>query len=387
MWIETYQGKNGTSYTFIERYKDPLTGKTKKVSVTMASDSARARKEASLQLNKLIEKRLNASPNKITNVTFKELSSDFIKLKSRSVRPSSMVAYNSIIKIINNYFEEDYLVDRITTKLVQDFFNSLNYSNEYLSSIRSFTVELFNYAVDLGYIEINPATKAKMSYKAKTASDMAKITNKYLEKDEMEALLSYLNSSKKTRPSARLAEFLYLTGMRVGEALALKNTDIDLENKVVHVSGTIDKLNGYANAKKGPTKTISSFRDVTLTKRTVALLETVLTENALQSKFSQKYNDRGFLFTTWSGTPLQINSFNQTLKRAAKKVGIPEEKNLSSHIFRHTHISILAENDVPLQAIMRRVGHKNSSITQEIYTHVTKKMQKNLIDKLENTGL
>lgn len=71
-------------------------------------------------------------------------------------------------------------------------------------------------------ILIAPVQFARIPYKSKTIHDIQKTQNKYLEKDEVENLLTHLNRFKRTRPTARLAEFLYLTGMRIGEATALK---------------------------------------------------------------------------------------------------------------------------------------------------------------------
>ena len=51
-----------------------------------------------------------------------------------------------------------------------------------------------------------------------------------------------------------------------------------------------------------------------------------------------------------TGTPIQINSFNTALKGAGQRVGL-YGKELSSHIFRHSHISLLAEKNIPLKAI------------------------------------
>ncbi|WP_373896211.1 tyrosine-type recombinase/integrase [Virgibacillus sp. CBA3643] len=52
------------------------------------------------------------------------------------------------------------------------------------------------------------------------------------------------------------------------------------------------------------------------------------------------------------------------------------EKKATPHIFRHTHISMLAEADVDLATVMERVGHDDPQTTLKIYTHVTKKMKK-----------
>lgn len=57
-------------------------------------------------------------------------------------------------------------------------------------------------------------------------------------------------------------------------------------------------------------------------------------------------------------------------------------KRLSTHIFRHTHISQLAELGVNQKAIMQRVGQANPLTTIKIYTHVTKKVESDLLSKL-----
>lgn len=53
------------------------------------------------------------------------------------------------------------------------------------------------------------------------------------------------------------------------------------------------------------------------------------------------------------------------------------KKHATPHIFRHTHISMLAEAGVYLTTIMKRVGHDDQETTLNIYTHVTEKMKKN----------
>ena len=58
-------------------------------------------------------------------------------------------------------------------------------------------------------------------------------------------------------------------------------------------------------------------------------------------------------------------------------------KHLTTHIFRHTHVSKLAELGVPLNVIKDRVGHESSDITERIYLHVTKNMKREMVEKLD----
>ena len=76
--------------------------------------------------------------------------------------------------------------------------------------------------------------------------------------------------------------------------------------------------------------------------------------------------------------PLNINNANQYLKRAAERQKI--DKKVTTHYFRHTHVSVLADMDVPLRVIQKRVGHAKGDITMQIYMHVTKQTQ----DEFEN---
>ncbi|MDM5145868.1 Tyrosine recombinase XerD [Lactococcus lactis] len=72
-----------------------------------------------------------------------------------------------------------------------------------------------------------------------------------------------------------------------------------------------------------------------------------------------------------------MNSFNLKLKEAAKANHI--DKEISSHIFRHSHVSLLSELGMPLKSIMERVGHSDAKVTLKIYNHVTKKAKKILL--------
>lgn len=171
-----------------------------------------------------------------------------------------------------------------------------------------------------------------------------------------------------------------------GEGVILTEQDFYLDEKLVKIPGTIDKTNDYKKAIEGPTKTVKSTRNINLTKRTVELVTRTINENVLTKLDTPKYLKGNFIFVTKSGTPIQNNSFNLALKRAGERV-VLEDKELSSHIFRHTHISFLAEKNVPLKAIMDRVGHEDGEITNKIYTHVTSSMKSNIIEQLEKNGL
>lgn len=129
--------------------------------------------------------------------------------------------------------------------------------------------------------------------------------------------------------------------------------------------------------KRGTPKNIYSVRDVKLCNRAVRILEKITIENKRRSLWFNGYHEQGYIFTAKRGNPYDMQYINKILKRVS--IG---DKHITTHIFRHTHISILSELGVPLKAIMQRVGHNDPATTLSIYTHVTQAMNEDVINKL-----
>ncbi|WP_267240018.1 tyrosine-type recombinase/integrase [Streptococcus sp. Marseille-Q6488] len=89
------------------------------------------------------------------------------------------------------------------------------------------------------------------------------------------------------------------------------------------------------------------------------------------------------IFVTNIGRPIHSSILSKSLHQTNERLKKPIPKHLSPHIFRHTTISILAENKIPLKTIMDRVGHSDSEVTTSIYTHVTKNMKDEAINVLD----
>ena len=121
---------------------------------------------------------------------------------------------------------------------------------------------------------------------------------------------------------------------------------------------------------------------ITINKRSCEILKSVILDHKKMAQWHDKYNDRGFIFTTAGGNPLYSHKINRLLAIAAKNLEI--DKHITTHTFRHTHISLLVEMNISLKAIMKRVGHTDEKTTIKVYTHVTEKMDKLLVEKLES---
>ena len=379
MWIEELP--NG-KYKFFERYKDPYTEKWKRVSVTLDSGSSRAKKEAQRLLDERLEKILQKLQT--TDIVYEQTLEEWWEFYQKEIKGSSISSLTSSMNDFKEAFDLTVKVSNMDTKYIQRFLNSLELSRSKMERYKLILNLSLDYAVNLGYIEDNPARRAKLPKLVKTIEDLEKTEKKFLEEDELKRLLDELYRISSTYRLGLLAEFMSYNGCRMGEAIAIKQENINFDNKTVNIHGTLDKTVGYSKGVKTTTKTAASFRTVSLSNREIEILKEFISINELSKNTRKSFTDLGFIFVTKNGIPIQNNSFNLAIQKANKRLKKPIDKHLTSHIFRHTLVSRLSENNVPLKAIMARVGHSDSRTTNKIYTHVTKKMDDNILNLLDN---
>lgn len=377
MWIEELP--NG-KYKYSERYIDPYTEKSRKVSITLNSKSNQAKKQANIELQEKIDKKIEEK-NQI-KITLDELLDAWWNQHKVSIRQSSQVNYEKLLKYIRKNINTAAVVRNTDARFYQDFINELPQSYEYKKKFRSVLKMALDYAVDMEMIKINPISRTKVPKPALTKETYEKVEDKYLEEEEINKLLNVYYSTFQSVHHGRLAEFMYLTGLRAGEAISLTIDDYDPNSKTIKVIGTLDYSDGYKNAKKEMPKTLASYREIDLSNRAIEIIDELILENKLKFKGKTSY-----LFVGKTGKPIQINAFNNSLKAMNDKLGKDAiKKKMSSHIFRHSHISLLAELNIPVKAIMERVGHADMETTMKIYTHVTKKTKASIVEKLNAKG-
>lgn len=378
MWTQAH--KSG-KINFVERYKNPYTNEWKKVSVLVEKDNARTRKYAQQYLDNKIAKILNNLES--SEMMFTDLFDDWWNFYKQEIKKSSISSLKGNVKEIREWFGINVKVSNIDPKYVQNYLDNLDCSKSKKERHKTLLNLAFDYAVRLDIIKDNPSRRARLPRQKKTLEDWKKVEEKYLEEDEIRPLLKELYRRPSTYRTALLSEFMSLNGCRIGEAISIKPENYDFDTKVLELHGTYDHSDGYKNGEKTTPKTNASYRETIMTKREIEIIKEIEFMNELEKNTNERFQDMGYVFTTKNGIPTQINSFNLALKKANERLDEPINKNLTSHIFRHTLVSRLAENKVPLKAIMDRVGHADSKTTIQIYTHVTKKLKANVADVME----
>lgn len=373
MWMEELP--NG-KYKFFERYRDPYTEKLKKVSVTMKKKTPQAKNQAALLLQEKIKEKLNTK--QVESITFEEIYKLFYKSWEQTVKESTKHNCKSIDKKMKEVIPSDTLLANLDRRFLQEAIDKVIKTNGHIAAkkIRHRLRGIFKYAVQYSYIENNEVDYTTIPQKPKTLEDLEKKRNNFLTMDEIKALVKVLNSREYHQKYADMVIVLSLTGMRYGELSALQLKNIDFQNNKIEITGNFDSINKI----KTLPKTTNSIRTIKASK---TVMEAIQRQIARLSERFQPLtsNDYIFCFEKWN-QPTTIACFIQILKKYGKEAGI--DKNLTSHIFRHSHISFLAESGLPIKSIMDRVGHSNAKMTLEIYSHTTQDMEDKLVNKLDS---
>lgn len=373
MWMEELPtGK----YKFFERYKDPYTEKLKKVSVTMEKKTPQARNQAALLLQEKIKQKLNKK--QVESITFEEIYKLFYKSWSQTVKESTKHNCKSIDKKMKEVIPSDTLLANLDRRFLQEAIEKVIETNGHIAAkkVRHRLRGIFKYAVQYSYIENNEVDYTTIPQRPKTLEELEKKRNNFLTMDEIKALVNVLNGREYHQKYADMVLVLSLTGMRYGELTALQLKNIDFQNNKIEITGNFDSVNKI----KTLPKTTNSIRTIKASKIVMEAIQRQIAR--LSERFQPLSNDDYiFCFERWN-QPTTISCFIQILKKYGKEAGI--DKNLTSHIFRHSHISFLAESGLPIKSIMDRVGHSNAKMTLEIYSHTTQDMEDKLVDKLDS---
>lgn len=186
-----------------------------------------------------------------------------------------------------------------------------------------------------------------------------------LTRDQIKALLNTAEGDR----LYTLWVLLATTAMRNGEALALQWKDIDLQAGKLQVRRTI--FNGEIN----PPKTSAGKRTIRLSKLAIAALKQHRTRQA-QERISE------WVFSTSEGTPISVhNVHNRYWRPLLERAGLPATTRM--HDLRHSCISLLLGQGVPIKVISEMAGHADVSTTLSVYGHTLPDMQDQAVDGID----
>ena len=198
-----------------------------------------------------------------------------------------------------------------------------------------------------------------------------------------------------------LFTFLLGTGCRIGEAIGMRWSDVDLEKRLIHVDHSLTYYTREDNAfrcefRVSKPKTEAGIRTIPMMQQVYDVLEEEF-ERQEEEGFCEEVVDgmTNFIFTNRFGTPHNPQGVNRAIKRIVDAYNAQEEleakkkrreavmlPNFSCHIFRHTFASRFCENETNIKVIQEIMGHADVSTTMNIYAEVDNSVKRESLDNL-----
>lgn len=374
--IKKYTTKNGETRYLFQTYLgiDPATGKERRTT-RRGFKTMKEAKQA--ERNLLLDVEENGLPSNqsdgFQDPTFGELASLWLENYKTTVKPSTFENVKSKVeKMTEEHFKEMKL-KKITVAYCQRVVIELSKTyvlyNHYLSVIN----RIFKYAVLTDILDSNPFDKV-----IKPKSRQVQRKGNFLTKEELKEFL-------KLAQTATLSYFFPLvhlmsyTGLRQGEALALKWSDIDFENKKITVNKTAARIKEKQTLQTPKTK--NSKRVISIDPTTLSILKSWKKDQIkIYFKNGKHFEgDENFIFTNQRGYWVHIHNFIRYFKRF---IADHKLKPITPHGLRHTHASLLFSAGVEPKNISDRLGHSTVQITLDLYTHITEEQRTDTVEKL-----
>ena len=212
-------------------------------------------------------------------------------------------------------------------------------------------------AVEYGYLSMNPARGVKFPEKELKEAPVLFTAEDFVK------LLEQLDEPYRT-----MARLIALTGLRIGELLAVRWRCLDLE------IGTLSVRESVYEGKFQSPKTRKSRRTMPLGPQIIVWLR----EHRLRAKRTESDD---LVFGNRKGQPLRESKLlRNVLQPAAERAGLGR---VTWHQFRHIHSSLLNDLRVPVKIAQEQLGHSSISTTLNIYTHVVDASHRKAIEALE----
>lgn len=350
--------KRGTWGYVVDVGRDPITGKRKQ----KKKFGFKRQKDAEAALSDV----LNEVHTQGYVVPSQEIFSYFIEKWFEShyqKRIKETTASNAKSLIDKHLIRENPFANKplskITTEDIEAFYNlkiDEGYSSSYIRKMHQTLNLAFTQAAKWKRIKYNPVIDA----------DPPAVKKEEMKIWSYDEINTFLESCEGERQYLTFLLAIY-TGMRRGELLCLKWSDIDLENKTIHVQRSLAHIpqKGYIITS---TKTRNSNRIFPISVLVVNELIKYRTQQEIwKEKLGELYQNEDFVICTETGSKQDPRNVLRVLKRVITSSGVT---SIRFHDFRHTHASILISSGVDIVKVSKRLGHANAKITLEIYAHL-----------------
>lgn len=316
--------------------------------------------------------------NNISDLTFEEYSQIFLSKYCDKISLVTKDGYEKSLKRILPIIGKIKL-NKITPLVLDNMYQKLKIgkNNQVLGYHSMYGYYklinvMFNQAIKWEVLDKNPNLKANKPKREKAE-------RKYYDLEQVQKLLSCLEYENiKYRTLITLA---LDSGARRSEICALRWSDIDFDTNLMRIDKSLKVIRGVVD--EATTKTESSKREIMLSNPTIDLLKEYKEWQDNYIKWvGKKWKGTNRVFISQYGDYMHPSTCDHIMRKIVKKY---ELAPICFHELRHTSASILIHKGINPKAVSQRLGHADTSITMEIYSHtfdITKKESAMVFDEV-----
>lgn len=350
--------QRGSTWSYVVRERDPKTGQSKPRWVG-GFPTKKAAREARDSARHATHRGTYVAPKNLTVGEYLDL---WITAHEVELKPSTAKSYrDNIERYLRPALGHERLQSLSPSRLSMLFRDLFEKGGKDGKALSPRTVEFaravlrraLQDAVLDRHIEVNPVvgTKRPRTVKPKHSTWTG---------DQLRTFFAGLDEDHRWTPLWELAAG---TGMRRGELMALRWSEVDLEAGVVRVERAVTQVNQqrmYGTPKN------HEKRDVAVDAHLVATLRSWRKQQmAERLAWGAAYaGDEDLVFTWEDGRPVLPDYITRIFGNLTKGLEVPR---LTFHELRHTHATLLLRDGVPVHIVARRLGHKDPSVTLNVY--------------------
>ncbi len=312
----------------------------------------------------------------IVKITVDVFISDWLKnFKSARLKPTSYdrleyTINKNVIPLIGYLKLSELSTDQIQKNLINDMIKE-EYSYSAIKKAYDAINGCLKYAIQTRKLSYNPAMAVEMpSSKNFNKKEIRWFNNEEIKKFENECIYKYKNGKFQYVLGYGMI-FIMNTGLRIGEALALKWEDIDFKKKIVFVIKNVEEAkdrksdsNKKVQTNQPTLKSSNGYRFVNLNNKAMNALK--------QLKKVRYWGEDSYILCTESGSQNKYHNFLRTFKSITRKAGLGDD--YGPHVLRHTFATHLFAKGKRVEEVAALIGDDVVTV-QKTYIHILDKIK------------
>jgi len=293
------------------------------------------------------------------------------EIASRRVRPSTLATYRGYVQ--NRIIPElgKHRLDRLQPEHLERFYHRLE-----AEGLAAATVLQIHHIVSRA-LKV-AMQRGKVARNVATLVDAPSVQQREVQPLTVEEARAVLASAVPLRNASRWSVALAL-GLRQGEALGLLWADVDLDAGILRVRNALQRQRGRGLVLVAP-KSRAGRRSIPLPAELLQSLHIHRTaQTAERLRAGSTWQDRGFVFATPTGSPVDPRNDHATWKRLLETAGVRPAR---LHDARHTAATLLLTQGVPARVAMEILGHSQVSLTLGTYSHVSTELSRDATSRV-----